>query len=119
LNRAEVDFTAKTVYSTSVYNNGNLWSKEIRVAVTNPWADYVFNKDYPLRSLASLKNYISQNHRLPDLPSAIEVEKQGINIGEINTLLVKKVEELTLYLIDLKKENEKLNQRLKRLENKK
>jgi hypothetical protein len=119
LNRADVDFTAKTVNSTSVYNNGNLWSKEIRVAVTNPWGDYVFNKDYPLRSLENLKNYIKQNHHLPELPSAGQVEKQGINIGEINTVLVKKVEELTLYLINLKKDNEKLNERLKKLESKK
>lgn len=110
LNKGDVDFTARTLNSTSVYNNGNLWSKEIRVAVTNPWGDYVFDKDYPLRSLASVKSYIGRNHHLPGFPSAIQVEKDGINIGEINTVLVKKVEELTLYLLEQ-------NQRIERLEN--
>jgi hypothetical protein len=104
LNRADVDFTAKTINSANVYNNGNLWSKQINVALANPWADYVFSQAYNLPSLGDIKTYIDKNHHLPDVPSAAEVEKNGINLGEMNRVLVKKIEELTLYLI--KKDNE-------------
>jgi hypothetical protein len=99
LNRANVDFTARTITSTSVYNNGNLWSKQINVALTNPWPDYVFQPEYHLPLLADVKAYIDQNRHLPDMPSEQEVVKNGQNLGELNILLTKKVEELTLYLI--------------------
>lgn len=104
INRGDADFTARTLNSTSVYNNGNLWSKEVRVAVTNPWADYVFKKGYHLRPLKEVGAFISRNHHLPEIPSAGQVEKEGINLGEMNTVLVKKVEELTLYLIEKDKQ---------------
>jgi len=105
LNRSDVDFTAKTVNSTNVYNNGNLWSKQIVVAVTNPWPDYVFKSTYKLPSLTEVNTYIDQNHHLPDVPSAAEVEKNGLNLGDMNKVLVQKVEELTLYLIEEHKQN--------------
>jgi hypothetical protein len=69
-----------------------------------PWADYVFEKGYSLMPLADLKTYINKNHHLPEIPSAAEVEKNGLNLGEINKLLTKKIEELTLYLIEKDKE---------------
>ena len=100
LNRADVDFTAKTINSTNVYNNGNLWSRQVKVALVIPWADYVFDPTYKLPALSDLIAYIRKNHHLPDVPSAAEVEKNGIDLGEMNTVLVQKVEELTLYLIE-------------------
>jgi hypothetical protein len=65
-----------------------------------PWADYVFKKDYRLPSLQAVKTYIDQNQHLPEMPSEQEIAKDGLNLGEMNKLLVKKVEELTLYLIE-------------------
>jgi len=64
------------------------------------WPDYVFKKDYQLQSLNQLQAFINQNRHLPDMPSEQEVAKDGINLGEMDKLLTKKVEELTLYLIE-------------------
>jgi len=97
--------------------DGTIHSKAVLIDL-NGWADYVFKNDYKLMPLASVKSYIDENHHLPEMPSAAEVEKEGLNIGEMNKLLTKKVEELTLYLFELKKENELLNQRIDKLENK-
>ena len=79
--------------------NGGIHSQSVNVDLTG-WSDYVFKKEYTLPSLADVKTYIDQNHHLPDMPSEQEVIKNGINLGEMNKLLTKKVEELTLYLID-------------------
>jgi hypothetical protein len=75
------------------------------VANGNTWADYVFDPGYHLPSLPEVKNYITQHHHLPDVPSTEEVKKDGVNISDNQVLLLKKVEELTLYAID---QNEKL-----------
>lgn len=113
LNRSDADFTARTLNSTNVYNNGNLWSKEVRVAVTNPWADYVFDKKYKLKPLKEVAAFVASNRHLPEIPPAKQIEKEGINIGEINTVLVKKVEELTLYLIEKDKQLTEQGEKMK------
>jgi hypothetical protein len=69
-----------------------------------PWADYVFNKDYDLKPLKEVEAYIDQNHHLPEIPTEKEVTANGLNLGEMNKLLLKKVEELTLYLLEEDKE---------------
>jgi hypothetical protein len=69
------------------------------------WPDYVFKSTYRLPTLSEVKNYIDKNQRLPDMPSEAEVAKDGLNLGEINKMLTKKVEELTLYLIEQDKKN--------------
>ena len=74
------------------------------------WPDYVFEKDYNLRSLHDLGQYISENKHLPDVPSALEMEGSKINLAEANMVLLKKVEELTLYVLDLQQQIDKLNQ---------
>ncbi|WP_143167264.1 tail fiber protein [Mucilaginibacter sp. OK098] len=92
--------------------NGTIHSKSV-VVDANIFPDYVFNKDYALPSLTEVKTYIDQNHHLPDVPSAAEVEKNGLNLGEMNKVLVQKVEELTLYLIEQNKhlaDQQKTNQ---------
>ena len=99
--------------------NGTVHAKEIKVDLNVPGADYVFEKSYPLLSLAAVNKYISAHHRLPDVPSAKSMEKNGIDVSVMNMKLLQKVEELTLYLIEVKKENAQLNKRLKKLENKK
>ncbi|MBI2275707.1 MAG: hypothetical protein HYU70_18085 [Bacteroidetes bacterium] len=84
--------------------NGNVSAKKIIVTQTG-WSDYVFDKGYPLRSLSSLESYINQNKHLPEVPSAKEVEEKGVSVGDNQALLLKKIEELTLYMIELHKEN--------------
>jgi len=83
--------------------NGTIHSKAVIVDL-NIFPDYVFNKDYVLPTLTEIKTYIDENHHLPEMPSAAEVKKDGLNLGEINSLLTKKVEELTLYLIEKDKQ---------------
>jgi hypothetical protein len=92
--------------------NGSIRSKQIKVEIAN-WPDYVFKKDYTLISLSEVKTYIDQNQHLPDMPSAQEIAKDGLNLVEMNKLLLKKVEELTVYLIEQNKRIEKLETDLK------
>jgi hypothetical protein len=89
---------------------GTIRAKEIKVEAA-PWPDYVFADDYPLKELSEVEQYIDANKHLPDVPSAETMDQQGINLGEMNRILLKKVEELTLYCINQNKtmaENEKL-----------
>jgi hypothetical protein len=88
--------------------SGKIGAREVRVTNANPWPDYVFSKQYKLKSLSSLEEYISKNNRLPNMPSAEEVKNNGIELGKINTQVVEKIEELTLYVIELNKKIQKL-----------
>jgi hypothetical protein len=97
--------------------NGKIRSQEVKVEVVN-WPDYVFKPTYKLASLIEIKKYIDENQHLPDLPSALEIEKEGLSLGEMNKLLTKKVEELTLYLIISEQQSEKQSARIKSLEEK-
>ncbi|GHM99813.1 hypothetical protein WSM22_13030 [Cytophagales bacterium WSM2-2] len=90
--------------------NGKIWGTEVQVALTNPGPDYVFEKDYHLLSLDEVHSYIEKNKHLPEVPSAKEMEVNGVNVGDMNMLLLKKVEELTLYMIELKKENAQMKE---------
>jgi len=83
--------------------NGNILATEIKVQAA-PWPDYVFSKNYNLPALQSIEKHIKKEGYLPDMPSAKEVESNGINVGEMNAKLLKKIEELTLYIIDQNKE---------------
>src|SRR3569833_1209530 len=79
--------------------NGQVHSTSVVVTSTVP-ADYVFNKDYYLRPLADVKAFVDKNHLLPEVPAAADFKKDGQNLGEMNMLLLKKVEELTLYMVE-------------------
>ena len=71
--------------------------------------DFVFDNDYKLMNLYELESFINKNKHLPNVPSANEVEKQGnVDLGELNTILLQKVEELTRYIIDLQKQIDEL-----------
>ncbi len=94
--------------------NGKILAKEI-VVETN-WADFVFDKDYSLMPLSELEKYISCNKHLPGVPAAADIENNGVALGQTQAMLLQKIEELTLYIIEmnkeieaLKKENERLN----------
>ena len=85
-----------------VEENGDVYATKITVQML-PFPDYVFDPEYKLMSLADLEKYIQEHQSLPNMPSAREVESSGANLGELNRLLVEKVEELTLYIIDINK----------------
>jgi hypothetical protein len=91
---------------------GNINSREVKVTV-DAGADFVFAEDYALPTLDSVESYIKENKHLPEIASASEMKKDGINLSEMNIKLLQKVEELTLYLIEMKKENEKQNEEIK------
>lgn len=84
-----------------------------RVKVYTTWADFVFEKDYKLPTLEEVEKHIAEKGHLRDIPSAKEVEAKGIELGEMNKLLLQKVEELTLYMIDMNKEIQQLKTQVK------
>ncbi|MFC3197300.1 hypothetical protein ACFOET_06720 [Parapedobacter deserti] len=96
--------------------NGSIRAKEIKVETAN-WPDYVFKKDYPLLPLEDVDAYIKENGRLPGIPAAAEVEANGVALAEMNRKLLEKVEELTLYLIELNESNRQIKEKNKWLEN--
>jgi hypothetical protein len=85
---------------------GTIRAKEVRVETG--WCDYVFDKDHKLRTLDELETYINENKHLPGIPTASEVEQEGLKLGEMNKAMMEKVEELSLYVIQLSKDNKKL-----------
>ena len=107
---------------------GKIHSEEVRVDLQVPGPDYVFKDDYNLISLEEVQNYINEHGHLPNIPSAKEMEENGIELGLLNMKLLEKIEELTLYTIDqeeailkikeLETQNERLNAKLSELEEK-
>ncbi|MEN5195892.1 hypothetical protein [Sphingobacterium faecium] len=94
--------------------NGNIRAHQIKVETTN-WPDYVFNDEYQLPSLAETEKFIKANKHLPEIPKADEVESKGVDLGEMNKILLKKIEELTLYMIDKDKRIQALEETVKGL----
>ncbi len=94
----------------NLFVKGGIKTEKIKVeiAAENGWADYVFKKDYKLMPLKEVENYINTNGHLPEVPSTEEAIQNGIELKEMNILLLKKVEELTLHLIEQNKRIEEL-----------
>jgi hypothetical protein len=88
--------------------NGSIRSKE--VVVETGWADYVFDEKYQLKPLLEIEKYINLNKHLPDIPSAKEIRTNGLKVGEVQTKMMQKIEELILYIIEQDKKIEKLRQ---------
>ncbi|MEL4309132.1 hypothetical protein [Joostella sp. CR20] len=84
--------------------NGDIHTQEVKVDM-NGWSDFVFEKNYKLPALEEVEKHIQEKGHLQDIPSAKEVRENGIRLGEMNAKLLQKIEELTLYVIELKKEN--------------
>lgn len=98
---------------------GKIHAQEIKIDLLSPITpDYVFEKSYSLPDLKSVERYIKEHKHLPEIPSAKEMEANGVQLLEMNMLLLKKIEELTLYVIDLKSENETLNEKISTIEQK-
>ena len=108
-NRMIVDVNGNVgIGTTDTHNykfavNGDIHTKKVVVDLIN-WPDYVFKPTYNLKPLSEVKTYIDLNHHLPEMPSEKEITDKGLDLGEMNKLLTKKVEELTLYLIEKDKQ---------------
>ncbi|MGA6119296.1 hypothetical protein [Sphingobacterium anhuiense] len=118
-NNIDTDWTARKVYvvdkiGIGVQNpteklavNGKIRATEIKVD-SGPWPDFVFDEDYKLTPLKDVEAFIKEHKHLPGVPKAKEIEEDGLSLGEMNKILMQKVEELTLHMIRLDKENEEL-----------
>ena len=93
--------------------NGDIIAKELIITKSPEeygldWPDFVFSKDYDLISLKDLENFINTYNHLPDVPSAKDIDTNGMDVMEMNTILLQKVEELSLYIINLQKQIDEL-----------
>lgn len=98
--------TTTSTYKLSV--NGTIRSKEVKVEAN--WSDFVFDNDYELRTLEEVEEHINEMGHLPEIPSEAEVTENGINLGEMDAKLLQKIEELTLYMIDMNKRMNEIEQ---------
>jgi len=94
--------------------NGTIHAKQVNIDL-NGWSDYVFKEDYKLPALSSVKNYIRENKHLPGVPAEAEMIKRGLDVSEANKLLLKKMEEMTLYMIKAEEEISNLKKEVKQL----
>lgn len=101
-----------SVSSASI--NGTLTANRVTVNVGS-FPDYVFEDDYKLQPLSEVEKFIKENKHLPKVPSAKEVEQNGMNVGELNVLMMEKIEELTLHLIEQQKRLEQQAQEIEML----
>ena len=112
-----VGSSAITIPSGSTYKlavSGGILTEKVRVATNGTpfWADYVFESTFKLKSLKEVENFIIQNKHLPDVPSTSDVTKNGIDLAETQAILLQKIEELTLYVIQQQKEIDKLKRKV-------
>lgn len=92
----------------------SLKAKDINVEMNNA-ADYVFDENYNLKSLSEVESYVKENKNLPGVPSATEMAQNGMSVSKMSNLLLEKVEELTLHMIQLEKENASLKAKVNEL----
>jgi len=104
------DANIKGNIKLQLHSNGVLKTKGVQVTLAN-WPDYVFADDYKLMPLHEVRQYIKENSRLPNIPSAQEVEEEGVELGEMQSKLLLKIEELTLYILDLQNQIDELKTR--------
>ena len=112
-----VGINTNSTHSTySLCIKGGVLTDKINIISPRYWPDYVFSSDYLLMPLSDLKAFVKKNHHLPDVPSEKEVMAEGIEIGDMQGILLKKVEEMTLYILQLQEQIDKLEQRINELE---
>ncbi len=120
INRLNVDNSGNISIGTTeiasgyiVNVGGKMVCEELRVDLEADWPDYVFTDEYEVMELSDVEEYIHKNRHLPKMPSAKEIKDNGIQMGEMNRILVEKIEELTLHMIRLDKENKILANQIK------
>jgi hypothetical protein len=97
-------------YSLAV--NGRAICEELKIQASSNWPDYVFQKNYSLPSFDNLRNFISEHHHLPNIPDAATIEKNGIEVGDMQKHMMEKIEELTLYILQLEEKTNVLSREL-------
>jgi hypothetical protein len=95
---------------------GKILAEEVRIKLMKDWSDYVFDARYPLSPLPEVERFIQAHHHLPAIPSAADVEQEGISLGQMQSALLMKIEELTLYVIEQHKAIERLERKLRETE---
>ena len=115
---SSVDCTTCTDYRLFVKDGIRTEKVKVDIAANNGWADYVFKKDYKLMPLEEVESFINKNGHLPEVPSEKEAIEKGIELKAMNILLLKKVEELTLYTLQQQKSIDEQNKRIELLEKK-
>lgn len=100
-NQIAIGTTVQSGYSLAVC--GKIRATEVKVNAASEWCDYVFEEDYDLRDLSEVDAFIKKNKHLPEIPSAKVVDKEGIEVSAMMVLMMKKIEELTLYTIEQEK----------------
>lgn len=100
-----------SAYKLSVY--GDVKAKKLKITIDPlQWPDYVFAPAYKLPSLQEVEEFIKKHKHLPGVPSAKDVETEGLDVGDTQAILLKKIEELTLYLIEQNKKIEVLEKQM-------
>jgi len=94
---------------------GNILAKEVKVKTNIAVPDYVFEPDYELPTLTDVETFVKKYKHLPEVPSAGDIARQGLDVAEMNLLLLKKVEELTLYILEQQREINQLKEKTKNL----
>jgi hypothetical protein len=115
--RVKIGYCNANVDGYKLYVEEGILTEKVKVAVkdSEDWFDHVFNNDYKLMPLTDLEKYVADNKHLPDMPSTKEVMTNGLDLGKTEGLLLKKVEELTLYLFELKKDLDQTKKELAEL----
>ena len=99
--------------NSKLFVEGGITTEAVLVKLqSSGWSDFVFDKNYKLRAISDLDQYLQVNKHLPDIPTTSEVESGGIDLGKMNSLLLQKIEELTLYIIDQQKQINKLKEKM-------
>lgn len=96
---------------------GKIMAEGVKVELQSRWPDYVFEDKHKLRPLSEVEKFIKENGHLPEIPSATEVGREGIDLGAMDAKLLQKVEELTLYMIQMNERGQQLEARVQQLEN--
>lgn len=101
-----------------LYVEKGIRTEKVKVDLNTSWADYVFDSNYELMPLDELAKFVEKEKHLPNVPSEKELQTEGIDLAQMDKIQMEKIEELTLYIIQLKKQNLVLEERLKALEQK-
>jgi len=113
-NQTLTDAQIKNNIKLHLTSDGVLRTKQVSVSLAN-WPDFVFENDYNLTPLTEIEQYIKQNNRLPNIPSAQEIEENGLDLGDMQSKLLQKIEELTLYILQQNQKMTDLQQQINEL----
>ena len=97
---------------------GSVIAESVKIKLQAEWPDYVFSSGYKLPSLMETEKFIQQNGHLPGMPDAAEIQQEGVDLGEMNARLLQKLEEQTLYIIEMNKQLVELKKQLEEIKNK-